>query len=90
MSNYLCQNCKNNNNGWCNAKKMNGLKKKNITKCEEYKGDETIFKVSRSKDCFEVEHLTIEIDDVGVIIPTHVITDFLNSKGKNIKVSIPN
>lgn len=34
--NYLCENCKNNNNGWCTANKFNGLKKKNIQECAMY------------------------------------------------------
>lgn len=34
--NYLCENCKNNNNGWCTANKFNGLKKKNIQECTMY------------------------------------------------------
>ena len=36
---YMCEQCKNNNNGWCNIKKFNGLKKRNIRDCiyyEEY------------------------------------------------------
>lgn len=36
MSYYLCQDCKHNNNGWCNVKRMNGLKKKGIIKCTDY------------------------------------------------------
>lgn len=30
--NYLCKNCKHNNNGWCNLLKKQGLK--NITECD--------------------------------------------------------
>lgn len=37
MKNYLCKNCKYNNNGWCNKLSFNGLKK--ITDCEYYKID---------------------------------------------------
>lgn len=29
--NYICQDCVNNNNGWCTVRKCNGLKKLNIT-----------------------------------------------------------
>lgn len=35
MKNYLCKNCRYNNNGWCNKRSFNGLKK--ITDCEYYK-----------------------------------------------------
>lgn len=33
---YLCEQCKENNNGWCKANKFNGLKKKNIQKCAKF------------------------------------------------------
>ena len=33
---YICEDCKNNNNGWCNIQRFNGLKKKNIQNCEYY------------------------------------------------------
>ena len=33
---YICEDCKNNNNGWCVSKKFNGLKKKNIQNCIAY------------------------------------------------------
>lgn len=35
---YLCKDCVENNNGWCNKRKFNGLKK--ITECEFKKSDE--------------------------------------------------
>lgn len=38
MKNYLCKNCRYNNNGWCNKRSFNGLKK--ITDCEYYKIDD--------------------------------------------------
>lgn len=38
MKNYLCKNCKYNNNGWCNKRSFNGLK--NIVECEYYKIDD--------------------------------------------------
>lgn len=38
---YKCETCKYNNNGWCNIKKFNGLKKKNIQECENYKTNAT-------------------------------------------------
>ncbi|MCC0672251.1 MULTISPECIES: hypothetical protein [unclassified Clostridioides] len=31
IKNYLCKDCKDNNNGWCKKRKMQGLK--NITEC---------------------------------------------------------
>lgn len=34
--NYICQDCKSNNNGWCTVRKCNGLKKLNITSCNTY------------------------------------------------------
>lgn len=34
--NYICQDCVNNNNGWCTVRKCNGLKKLNITSCNTY------------------------------------------------------
>lgn len=34
--NYICQDCVNNNNGWCTVRKCNGLKKLNITSCNAY------------------------------------------------------
>ena len=33
---YICEDCKNNNNGWCNIQRFNGLKKKNIQNCKYY------------------------------------------------------
>lgn len=33
---YLCEQCKENNNGWCKANKFNGLKKKNIQRCAKF------------------------------------------------------
>ena len=33
---YICQDCVNNNNGWCTVRKCNGLKKLNITSCNTY------------------------------------------------------
>lgn len=33
---YLCEQCKENNNGWCKANKFNGLKKKNIQRCTKF------------------------------------------------------
>lgn len=37
---YLCEVCDHNNNGWCKAKRMNGLKKKNVQECKLYKGED--------------------------------------------------
>lgn len=34
--NYICQECTNNNNGWCTVRKCNGLKKLNIASCNTY------------------------------------------------------
>lgn len=34
--NYICQDCVNNNNGWCIVRKCNGLKKLNIASCNTY------------------------------------------------------
>lgn len=42
MANYLCQDCKSNNNGWCTVRKCNGLKKLNITSCNTYEDKNTI------------------------------------------------
>lgn len=33
---YLCNDCGNNNNGWCTVRKCNGLKKMNISSCNTY------------------------------------------------------
>lgn len=33
---YICQDCVNNNNGWCTVRKCNGLKKLNVTSCNTY------------------------------------------------------
>lgn len=49
MSKYLCQDCKNNNNGWCTVRKCNGLKKLNITSCNTFEGKNTIEFVNGSK-----------------------------------------
>lgn len=88
---YKCQDCKNNNNGWCNIKKFNGLKKKNIENCEDYKGDNTQLQIAKSKDVFEIDHLTITINEESVFIPTHIIKDFMEDKKANkISVTIPN
>lgn len=86
---YKCQTCSNNNNGWCNVKKFNGLKKRNIQLCEYFKinGDELI--IEKSKDGFGVNHLTISINGNEVFIPQSVMVDFINSDSKNIKIEIP-
>lgn len=47
MSKYLCQNCKHNNNGWCTVKKCNGLKKMNITTCNDFAGKENVVEKSK-------------------------------------------
>lgn len=36
MYRYLCEVCSMNNNGWCKANKFNGLKKRNIQKCDNF------------------------------------------------------
>lgn len=48
MSKYLCQDCINNNNGWCTVRKCNGLKKMNITSCNTFEDrNSTIVKVKQ-------------------------------------------
>lgn len=37
MDRYLCEKCNFNNNGWCKIKQFNGLRKRNIQECNEYK-----------------------------------------------------
>ncbi|MDV3426503.1 MAG: hypothetical protein LIR50_04860 [Bacillota bacterium] len=37
MKDYLCKDCVHNNNGWCEKKKFNGLKKMDIAKCADKK-----------------------------------------------------
>lgn len=68
MDNYLCLNCKENNNGWCNEKKTNGLKKKNIQNCDHYKTDEVGVKlvderfeelIYRSNDSIELKNIDL-------------------------------
>jgi hypothetical protein len=49
----------------------------------------TILKLNKSKDGEGRESLTIQIADKGVFIPVSIITDFLNSESKSVKVIIP-
>ena len=86
---YKCQKCRYNNNGWCNIKRFNGLKKKNIQECEDYKVDGTEFTIIREKDGLGTKSLTISIDDNEVFIPEKVIADFINGSSRGIKVEIP-
>mgnify|MGYP000960408138 CR=1 FL=1 len=37
MKDYLCKDCIYNNNGWCEKRKFNGLKKMDIAKCSDKK-----------------------------------------------------
>lgn len=90
MSKYLCQTCKFNNHGWCNINSFNGLKKKNIQECENYKickecGSELIIK--KDFDYDKRPHLSISINEEEVFIPVKCITDFIENKdSKSMKV----
>ncbi len=50
MAQYICLNCKHNNNGWCNERKMNGLKKLNIYTCESFKSKEYAYSSTTNTD----------------------------------------
>lgn len=54
---YICENCSNNNNGWCKVRKFNGLKKKDLQRCPSFdrinldldsEGDEYVYEVDYS------------------------------------------
>ena len=47
MKNYLCKDCRYNNNGWCNKHSFNGLKK--VTDCEDYKVDDYRWEENKDK-----------------------------------------
>ncbi|MDK0595797.1 hypothetical protein P5F14_15290 [Clostridium perfringens] len=87
---YKCETCKYNNNGWCNIKKFNGLKKKNIQECEKYKTNATELIMYKGIDGLGQDDITIKINNEEVYIPLKVIKDFIsNDKVYRIKVDIP-
>ena len=95
MAKYLCQDCNNNNHGWCPKKQMNGLKKLGFTKpsdCSDYDGNEsadTFVILRKCSDADQKPHLTITINKEEVFIPTSIIEDFINGKSTEITITIP-
>ena len=91
MSKYLCESCKQNNNGWCKIHKMNGLKAKNIQKCDDFSKPGTLFVLEReSKDYYGQEMVLVKINDEVAEMPIRVIEQFINDKGmRTQEVNIP-
>lgn len=92
MSKYLCEECKYNNNGWCKIKQFNGLRKKNIQECEDFKGNAkyTHLEIIKSLDGEGRKSLTINVNNEAVFIPEEIITDFINDAAQgSIGVNIP-
>lgn len=87
---YLCEKCKNNNNGWCKELRFNGLKKKDIQTCEKFDSTDTLVKIIKSKDGEDRDSITISVNNETAFIPVSVITDFLsNDTSVSIRISIP-
>jgi hypothetical protein len=47
--NYLCKDCKDNNNGWCSSRKIQGLK--NITNCPYFNNKNIVIEEDEKLDC---------------------------------------
>lgn len=72
-------------------KKMNGLKAKNIQKCESFSKPGTIFILEReSKDYYGQDMVSVKINEEMICIPMIVIENFINDKAMNKQeVNIP-
>lgn len=58
---YICETCKFNNHGWCEKRKFNGLKKKNIQKDEcKYYSNIEIIEDKKIEENIEVQMLKIK------------------------------
>jgi hypothetical protein len=91
MSKYLCETCKQNNNGWCKEHKINGLKAKNIQKCDSFSKPGTAFVLEReSKDYYGQDMVSVKINNEIVCVPMIVLEKFINDKDmKKQEVNIP-
>lgn len=91
MSKYLCEGCKFNNNGWCNKKKINGLKKLNIQECDIFRNNNTMMTIERcAKDYYGQQIIKLQINNEIVEIPEVVLEKFIQNKDiKSQEIKIP-
>jgi len=96
MAEYLCKNCKENNNGWCPKKKTNGLKKLGYVlpkDCSDYSGNDnadTFVTLSKDKDGEGRPHILINIDGKKAWLPSVILTDYIIGPSTGaITITIP-